>query len=146
MEQNFENFMQKLQPNVAYLRLYREIVLDIWSKKQAESRQIQSVLSRRVSDLRENKTKLHEAYVYQRTIDAQTYSEMRARLTEELTLAEMELRDVQSDEMEIATVLDFAQSVLLNASNIWKAAAGEQKQRLQQVLFPEGVTYCEGNY
>src|SRR5215469_18652203 len=71
---------------------------------------------------------------------------MRAKLTEELILAEMELREAQADEIEIEAVLDFAQMVLLNASNLWKAASSEQKQRLQQVLFPEGVTYSEGNY
>ena len=58
----------------------------------------------------------------------------------------MELRDAQADEIEIETVLDFAQMVLLNASNLWKTAPSEQKQRLQQVLFPEGVTYSEGKY
>ncbi len=71
---------------------------------------------------------------------------MRAKLTEELTLAEMDLRDAQAEEIEIEAVLDYAQMVLLNASNLWKAAPAEQKQRLQQVLFPEGVTYSEGNY
>ena len=71
---------------------------------------------------------------------------MLAKLTEELTLAEMELRDAQSDEIEIEAVLDFAQMVLLNASNLWKAAPAAQKQRLQQVLFPEGVTYSDGEY
>ena len=71
---------------------------------------------------------------------------MRGKLSEELTLAEMELRDAQADEIEVEVVLDFAQSVLLNASNLWKAAPSEQKQRLQQVLFPEGVTYSDGNY
>jgi hypothetical protein len=63
-----------------------------------------------------------------------------------LTLAEMELRDAQAEEIEIEAVLDFAQAVLLSASNLWKAAPSEQKQRLQQVLFPEGVTYSDGNY
>ena len=71
---------------------------------------------------------------------------MRAKLTEELTLAEMELRDAQGEAIEIEAVLDFAQMVVLNASNLWKAAPVEQKQRLQTVLFPEGVTYSEGNY
>jgi hypothetical protein len=32
-----------------------------------------------------------------------------------------------------------AQMVLTNASNLWKTAPSEQKQRLQQVLFPEDV-------
>jgi site-specific DNA recombinase len=146
MEQKFEEFMRQLQPNASYMRLYREIVLDVWRKKQGDSQQAQSVLSRKVKELRENKTKLEEAYVYQRAIDAATYQEMHAKLAEELTLAEMELRDAQAEEIEIEAVLDFAQAVLLNASNLWKAAPSEQKQRLQQVLFPDGVTYSGGNY
>jgi hypothetical protein len=42
--------------------------------------------------------------------------------------------------------LDYAEMIILNASNLWKAAPAEQKQRLQQALFPEGVTYSDGNY
>ena len=58
----------------------------------------------------------------------------------------MELRDAQAEEIEIETVLNFAEMVSTNASNLWKTAPAEQKQRLQQVLFPEGVTYSEGKY
>jgi hypothetical protein len=36
-------------------------------------------------------SKLEEAVVYLRTIDAATYQDMRTKLTEDLTLAEMEL-------------------------------------------------------
>jgi site-specific DNA recombinase len=146
LEQEFEAFMQQLQPNAGYMRLYREIVLDVWRKKQGDSQKVQGALSRKVKELRENKTKLEEAYVYQRSIDAETYQSMRAKLAEELTLAEMELRDAQAEEIEIEAVLDFAEMVLLNASNLWKSAPSEQKQRMQQVLFPEGVNYSEGKY
>src|SRR6185437_10136554 len=96
--------------------------------------------------LRDNKAKLEEAFVYQHAIDASTYKEMRTKLVEDLTLAEMELRDAQAEEIEIEAVLDFAEMLLLNASNLWKAAPAEQKQRLQRVLFPEGVTYSDGKY
>jgi hypothetical protein len=53
-----------------------------------------------------------------KAIDGQTYNEMRVKLTEELTLAEMELRDAQAQEIETEAVLDFAQMGLLNASNL----------------------------
>jgi hypothetical protein len=53
--------------------------------------------------------------------------------------------DAQGEEMEIEAVLNFAEMILLNASNLWKAAPPEQKQRLQQVLFPQGVSYSDGN-
>lgn len=146
MEGRFEEFMRQLQPNATYMRLYREIVLDVWHKKRGDSQQVQSAVSRKISQLRQNKTKLEEAFVYQKAIDEATYQEMRAKLAEELTLAEMELREAQAEEIEVETVLDYAEMVLTNASNLWKAAPSEQKQHLQQVLFPEGVTYSGEEY
>jgi site-specific DNA recombinase len=146
VEQQFEEFLLQLQPNPGYMRLYREIVLDVWRKRQGDSHKVQEVVSRKIKQLRENKDKLQEAFVYQRSISKQEYDEMRAKLVEDLTLAEMELRDAQAEEIEIEAVLDYAEMIILNASNLWKAARVEQKQRLQQVLFPEGVTYSEGNY
>jgi hypothetical protein len=116
------------------------------AQEAGRCQRVQKALLGKVKRLHENKTKLEEAFVYQRAIDEETYKEMRATLTEELTLAEMELRDVQAGEIQIEAVLDFAQGVLLNASNLWKASPSEQKQRLQQVLFPEGLTYSEGRY
>jgi site-specific DNA recombinase len=146
MEGQFEEFMRQLQPNAGYMRLYREIVLDVWRKKQGHSQKVQGVISRKIAELRENKSKLEEAFVYQRAIDAATYNEMRTKLAADLTLAEIELSEAHAEEIEIETVLDYAQMVLTNASNLWKAAPSEQKQRLQQVLFPEGVNYSEGKY
>lgn len=146
MEALFADFMRTLQPNAGYMRLYREVVMDVWRTKQGDSQKAQGVVSRKINQLRENKSKLEEAFVYQRAIDAETYKAMRSKLTEDLTLAEMELRDAQSEEIEIETVLDYAEMVLTNASNLWKSAPAEQKQRLQQVLFPDGVTYSEGKY
>jgi hypothetical protein len=128
------------------MRLYREIVTEAWHKRQGDSQKVQEVVSRKIKQLRDNKAKLEEAFVYQRSIDAETYKQMRVKLVEDLTLAEMELRDVQAEEIEIEAVLDFAEMVLLNESNLWKAVPTEQKQRLQQVLFPEGITYSDGKY
>ncbi len=146
MEQQFEEFLVELQPNPGYVRLYREIVTDVWRKKQGDSQRVQSLVSGKIRQLRENKAKLEEAFVYQHAIDASTYKEIRAKLVEDLTLAEMELSDAKGEEIEIEVVLDFAEMLLLNASNLWKVAPAEQKQRLQRVLFPEGVSYSDGKY
>lgn len=121
-------------------------MVDGWRKKQGDSQTTQAVLTRKIRDLRENKAKLEEAFVYQKSIDTTTYQEMRTKLLEDITLAEMELRDASSDQIEIEVVLEFAEAILLNASNLWRSAPTVQKQRLQQVLFPEGVSYSEGNY
>ena len=37
--------------------------------------------------------------------------------------------------------MKFAEHVLVNAARLWQKFTLEQKQRLQQVLFPRGVSY-----
>jgi len=43
-------------------------------------------------------------------------------------------------------VLNFAEHVILDAARLWTEFSSEQKQRLQKVFFPQGVTFAEGNY
>ena len=44
-------------------------------------------------------------------------------------------------EIDIEGVLGFAESVILNARRMWTEGTLEQRQRLQKVVFPKGVTY-----
>ena len=50
------------------------------------------------------------------------------------------------DEIEVEKVLDFAENLLLDTAGVWQRCSLEQKQRLQQVLFPKGVEYLDGLY
>ena len=44
------------------------------------------------------------------------------------------------------TVSNFAEHFMLNAARLWTDSSSDQKQRLQKVLFPQGVTFDNGNY
>jgi hypothetical protein len=41
MEDQFAAFVRQLQPNTGYMRLYQEIVMDGWRKKQGDSQTLQ---------------------------------------------------------------------------------------------------------
>ena len=69
------------------------------------------------------------------------------------THLEAELADVEDglsqarlSEIEVDAVLDFSEALLLNTAGIWERCSLDQKQRLQQVLFPQGVEYADGVY
>jgi hypothetical protein len=42
--------------------------------------------------------------------------------------------------------LSFAEDLLLNIAGVWERFSLDQKQRLQEVLFPNGVEYQDGVY
>ena len=43
--------------------------------------------------------------------------------------------------MNITAVLAFAESALSDIVRLWETASADEKQRLQAVMFPEGVTF-----
>ena len=59
----------------------------------------------------------------------------------ETALAEMTLHYARTDELDVEGVLAFAEHLLLNVARMWADASLDQKQRLQRVVFPRGVTY-----
>ena len=58
-----------------------------------------------------------------------------------LLLVEMELNDAVLDLFDVEGVLGFAEHVVGNAARLWMELGLEQRQQLQQVLFPEGLKY-----
>jgi hypothetical protein len=74
--------------------------------------------------------KLEQRFIFDEAIDRGTYNRLRTDLISEVTLTEMEIRNSNTDGLEIEAALDFTENMLVNASNFWKAASLAQKQRL----------------
>ena len=85
--------------------------------------------------------KLDDAFIQQDKIDQDTYERQRDRLREEVALAKIELHEATLDELDVEGILGFAEHVVTNAAHLWTEASLDQKQRLQQVLFPEGLVF-----
>ena len=141
LESDFVVLLEQLQPNTAYMRLFKEIVLDVWKQHDAEAIERHKVMERRVVGLQQRVDQLEETFIYQHKIDQITYDRERDRLREEMALAEIEMRDAQLEALDVEGVLGFAEHVLTNAARLWIEASLEQRQRLQQVFFPEGLRF-----
>ena len=59
---------------------------------------------------------------------------------------ESSLEDARLEEIDVEGLLGFAEHVLANAARLWTEASAEQKQRLQSVLFPEGLRLRDGRF
>jgi hypothetical protein len=124
--------------------LFNAIVLDVWKGEQRERVNVRSSLEKRVTALRSRLERVEDAFLHERAIDSQTYAAQRDKLREQVALAELELSEVRMDQFDVEGILSFAEYVLTNAARLWMELELDQKQRLQQVLFPEGLSF-DGN-
>ena len=146
LENRFTDYLRRLTPKTEYLSLFREIVLDTWHRKQAEATGTARRLQRRLDDRQRRKDRLVEAFVHERAIDRETYQEQLDKIAEEIALTDMALHDAKLDELDVEAVLGFAEHLMLEAARLWDEISPDQKQRLQSVLFPEGVWYSEEGF
>ena len=133
--------LSRLQPTPGFMRLVKDRVLHAWHEIKNDAQQRIAGIERRQQVIRKKLDRLDEAFLYERTIDIDTYDHHRDKLREELTLAQMDRHSCELEEMDVEGILTFAERVLPSASNLWVQSSLAQKQRLQQVFFPEGVRF-----
>ena len=85
--------------------------------------------------------RLDEAFLFERSIDIETYDRHAEKLREELTLARIDRHSGQLDELDVEGILAFAERVLPRAADLWVQASLEQRQRFQQLFFPDGISF-----
>ena len=141
LEHAFLTLLGRLQPDSGYMRLFNEIVLDVWNARRAEAKKLRSKLEAVVRQKRERLDRVEDAFLHERSIDRQTYERQRDKLREQLSLAEMELSDAVLDDLDVEEVLGFAEQVLTNAARLWAELGIDGKQELQRALFPEGLSF-----
>ena len=141
LEGRFVELLSTLRPEPEYMRLFNAIILDVWKNRQGEVEQQRRRLENVVRQKRERLDRVDEAFLHERSIDRQTYERQRDQLRQQVALAEMKLNDAVLDQLDIDGVLAFAEHVVTNSARLWTELELVQKQRLQQVLFPEGLRF-----
>lgn len=146
IEQRFIDLLRRLQPKREYVRLFEEVVLDVWKDRQASATKITVALRRKIDDIAERKNRLTQVYVYERGLDKETYQDQLSRLREESLLAEMELNEAKVEELDVEAVVNYGVNAISDASQFWRDGSVDQKQRFQRILFPEGLTFDGENF
>lgn len=69
------------------------------------------------------------------------HSRHKDRLRQELTLLNIDRHSGELEKVDVEGILAFAERVLPRASDIWVQASLDQRQRLQQLFFPDGMVF-----
>ena len=141
LEDAVEDLVSRLQPTPEYLRLYKEIMLDVWKQRRKDRVAIEQRLTRRLEKLDQRKDRLIEAFVYHRTIDAATFEKQEAKLARDILATEQELGEAREDTLNVKGIIAYAEHVALNVATQWRDATYEQRIRLGRILFPKGLEY-----
>ena len=145
LESRFVIYLERMQPKPQFVKLFNAIVLEVWKEKQAQNLALSASLQHQIEDLHGRKDRLIDLRT-DKEIEQEDFRRRLDKLNEEITLAEMQERDTKLEGYDVEGVLAFAEHVILNAARLWTEFSSDQKERLQRVLFPEGVTFASGEF
>ena len=144
LEGLFAEELALLQPTPGYMRLLKESVLQIWKARKAAVREEVANVERAAKAIQEKLDRLDEAFLFERSIDIETYDRHAEKLREELTLVRIDCHSGQLEELDVEGILAFAERVLPRTADLWTQASLEQRQPFQQLFFPQGIAF-DGN-
>jgi len=141
LEGLFVDELKELQPTPGFMRLVNEHVLCAWERRKAELVSDVTEIERRAKAIQQKLDRLDDAFLFAESIDIETYDRHMDKLRQELTLLEIDRHSGQLEKFDVEGILAFAERVLPRASDLWVQASLDQRQRLQQLFFPEGVAF-----
>ncbi len=124
--------------------LLKESVLQIWKARKAAVREEIATAERAAKAIQGKLDRLDEAFLFERSIDIDTYDRHAEELRQGLTLLRMDRHSSELDELDVEGILAFAERFLTRAADLWVQASLEQRQRFQELFFPEGIAF-DGN-
>ena len=140
LEGYFLALLEGLRPQPDILRLFNAIVVDVWKQKQGDATAFLAKLEEKLAEVKERKKRLLDMFLDKR-IRQEDYDERNDTLRQEIGTLEMEVHATKLEELDIEELLGFANTVLSQPSLLWFDADCDQKQRLQKVFFPQGVSF-----
>ena len=121
--------------------MYKRQVLEIWKVRKAAVRADVAAAERSAHAIQQKLDRLDEAFLFERSIAIETYDRHAERLREELTMARIAKHSTELDELDVEGILAFAERILPRAADLWVQAQLDQRQRFQQLFFPEGLAF-----
>ncbi len=141
LENEFIDLLESLIPTPDFLRYFKDIVMDVWATKQQELATRISDLQSNLSDLRQRRSRIINAFLHEQSITQNVYEDELTSVTTGLSDTQTEISRLQNNNLDIDRLFNASAWVLRNSSNTWVNADLEGKQRLQQALFPDGLEY-----
>lgn len=142
LEKLFKGKMQKLKPKPEFLGIVKMAVLDVWSEQVGQHNQDQTLIERRISELRNDK----KALIVQKRRKPHLYTD--EEFLEEKHDIDNEISQLESERtVEVQLNRDFEDVVekafvyLSKPHESWLALDIKSKTEFQHALFPEGLPF-----
>jgi site-specific DNA recombinase len=140
LEKEFVAMLGRLRPDADSVSAFPKVAAKVWAQKQGDIEKAAKKLAARLEEQKKLKAELLKAKLRGEVSQAD-YTEANAEYAAELAATEAELKSLSSNRTTMDAFVRFAELQLMDIAGAWQIAAPEQRQRVQNLLFQDGLHY-----
>jgi site-specific DNA recombinase len=140
LERRFQGLLSLYKPKPGAVRLFLEVVRDLYGELRADSAKTAAALSERVAALKNRQNVLVDALI-EGKISQDVYQGQEARRVREVEEAERELAQCAGSPEDVEKIIRFADKFFSGLDQTWPGLDLRQKQVFQSAIFPAGLTF-----
>ena len=140
LEHEFLAFLNRLKPDAETVSSFPKIAAKVWAEKQGDSERELG----RLNALLEDQRGIRSGLIKMRMRDEITlaeFDEAKADCAKEIARIESQMQEIKSRRADADSFVRFAELQLLDIGKAWQMAGPEQRQRVQNLLFGDGLQY-----
>lgn len=140
IEGRFVDFLNQIGAKSKYVRLFKEVVKDVWKQRQNIAGDEKKSETARLDNLQQRKNRLIDMRA-DGDIGKNKFKEEKHEIEQEIE----EIKEAQDeaivDKKTLDDVLKHAERLIKNAGNVWSQAPPRLKRQIQQIVPKEGIAY-----
>ncbi len=134
----FLNYLEELEPNENQLDNFINSVEDFIKDKQKENNKIINKSNYNIRELEFKKERIEDLAI-NGTFTKDRFIKKVSEVEEELARKKLQLEDIKKEKIDIESLLNYCKYFLSNISKLWLNSLIENKRKLQDLIFPEGI-------
>jgi site-specific DNA recombinase len=140
IENQFIGLVKGLEPNKKVLNLFEQILIDVWKEQQKDNINEKKRLKRGIDNLYVELMRIEQLLV-NKIFKPEVYKRNHQRVENEIFLKKSQLEEMNSKGNDVSNMVNYCKYLLSNLSELWIKADINLKQRLQKLIFPEGILF-----
>jgi site-specific DNA recombinase len=140
----FVELLLRLRPTPLLMSEFPAILKEELKKRTGDSAAMVGRLKAELSERINSQGKLLLKYVDGDKNIAPYFEQMNRQFEEQITDLRAQIAELEVEKVTLAELMEFSKSVLVDIATAWERADVDQKQRVQNVLFPNGLKYDPG--
>lgn len=140
LESEFVEYLGTLRPDAATVAQFPAIAAEVWARRQSDSSMTTKELAARLEEQKKMKSELLRARLRGEVSQAD-YAQANVAFDDEIEGVTRQMDALRSQRGTLDAFLCFSKLMLVDVSAAWQRADAEQKVRVQNFLFRDGVAY-----